>query len=368
MALTLVQIGLIFAVATFVTGEFLAPLSEEAAQKLRLKQTSSVVAQAFRSGLWVKDDESFVNVARVLYDATLQDVRIYEFDDQYRLRTISQAREGKFVRENLWSLKNVVQTRFEDDHTSVASYAAAGLALGARRPSILSVLLVPPEKMSVWTLYSYVQHLRENRQESARYEIALWNKMVYPIAVLVMMVLALPFAYMNVREGGVSTKIFAGIMLGLGFHLLNRLFGHLGQLAAWPPMLAALRADRRVPRARDPHDPALGAQVSVLRCGWCVRSPRLDACSNSRVPLRRSCRNWRSRSSSAHQNPIPNSKTPHSASRKRAAPDASASECRPPAPDECARSSSPASARRAPAIDEIDGETRRPARAGTTGA
>jgi lipopolysaccharide export system permease protein len=63
---------------------------------------------------------------------------------------------------------------------------------------------------------------------------------VYPIAVLVMMVLALPFAYMNVREGGVSTKIFAGIMLGLGFHLLNRLFGHLGQLAAWPPLFAAV--------------------------------------------------------------------------------------------------------------------------------
>ena len=34
--------------------------------------------------------------------------------------------------------------------------------------------------------------------------------------------------------------IVAGIMLGLGFHLLNRLFGHLGQLAAWPPLLAAL--------------------------------------------------------------------------------------------------------------------------------
>jgi lipopolysaccharide export system permease protein len=81
--------------------------------------------------------------------------------------------------------------------------------------------------------------LRENKQESSRYEIALWNKLIYPIAVLVMMVLALPFAYMNVREGGLSIKIFMGIMLGLGFHLLNRLFGHVGQLAAWPPFLAA---------------------------------------------------------------------------------------------------------------------------------
>jgi lipopolysaccharide export system permease protein len=203
-----------------------------------LKQTSSVVAQAFRSGLWVKDDESFVNVARVLYDATLQDVRIYQFDDQYRLRVISQAREGRYVRENLWRLKDVVQTSFENSHISVARIAEQDWR-SVLTPSILSVLLVPPEKMSLWTLYSYVQHLRENKQESTRYEIALWNKLIYPIAVLVMMVLALPFAYMNVREGGLSAKIFTGIMLGLGFHLLNRLFGHVGQLAAWPPILAA---------------------------------------------------------------------------------------------------------------------------------
>jgi lipopolysaccharide export system permease protein len=239
LALSLVQSGLIFAAATFVTGEFLAPASEEAAQKLRLKQSSSVVAQAFRSGLWVKDEGAFVNVARVLYDATLQDVRIYSFDDHYRLRSISQAREGTFVHDNLWILKNVVQTKFEEDHTSVATYAALDWR-SVLTPGILSVLLVPPEKMSLWTLFSYVQHLRENRQESARYEIALWNKVIYPVAVLVMMVLALPFAYMNVREGGVSTKIFAGIMLGLGFHLLNRLFGHMGQLAAWPPLIAAV--------------------------------------------------------------------------------------------------------------------------------
>ncbi|HXX12645.1 MAG TPA: LptF/LptG family permease, partial [Burkholderiales bacterium] len=84
MAWTLLRTGLLFAIATFLTGEFLVPLSEQAAKKLRLEQTSNVVAQTFRSGLWVKDEESFVNVARVLYDATLQDVRIYEFDDQYR--------------------------------------------------------------------------------------------------------------------------------------------------------------------------------------------------------------------------------------------------------------------------------------------
>jgi lipopolysaccharide export system permease protein len=67
----------------------------------------------------------------------------------------------------------------------------------------------------------------------------LWGKLLYPVAVLVMMILALPFAYFQNRQGGVGAKIFAGIMLGLGFHFLNRLFGHLGLLNDWPPLASA---------------------------------------------------------------------------------------------------------------------------------
>lgn len=234
----LVGVGFSFALFAFVTGEFLTPLSEEAAQRLRLSQTTSVVAQSFRSGLWVKDDQSFVNVVRVLHDATLQDVRIYEFDDTYRLRTISLAVEGKHLKDNLWELKDVVRTSFEENSTSV-SWTERLQWRSVLTPSILSVLLVAPEKMSLVTLASYVQHLRANKQNSARYEIALWTKIVYPLGIVVMMFLALPFAHINVREGGVSTKILAGIMLGLAFHLVSRLFSHVGQLAAWPPLLAA---------------------------------------------------------------------------------------------------------------------------------
>ncbi|MHB0986686.1 MAG: LptF/LptG family permease, partial [Sulfuricella sp.] len=107
-------------------------------------------------------------------------------------------------------------------------------------PDILNVLLVVPEQMSAWNLYFYVQHLRENKQKTTRYEIALWSKLAYPFASLVMIMLALPFAFYQGRSGGVSAKIFTGIMLGLAFHLLNRLFSHLGLLNDWPPMFSAI--------------------------------------------------------------------------------------------------------------------------------
>jgi len=240
LARTLVIIGLGFAALAFAVGEFVAPWSDEAGQRMKLRQTNAELkVSAFRSGIWVKDSGSFVNVGRILHDTSLQDIRVYEFDEAYRLRTISLARSGRYVRENEWQLEDVVRTHFSGEGTSVERLAQASWN-SVLTPRILSVLLLPPDKMSVGTLFSYVRHLRENRQESGRYEIALWNKIVYPLAVVVMMFLALPFAYMNVREGGVSTRIFAGIMLGLGFHLLSRLFGHAGMLAGWPPLIAAI--------------------------------------------------------------------------------------------------------------------------------
>ena len=82
--------------------------------------------------------------------------------------------------------------------------------------------------------------MRDNKQKSLRYEIALWTKISYPLAVCAMMILALPFAYFQRRQGGVGGRLFTGIMLGLGFYFLNQLAAHLGLINEWPPVASAL--------------------------------------------------------------------------------------------------------------------------------
>jgi len=107
-------------------------------------------------------------------------------------------------------------------------------------PDILSVLLVAPEKMSARTLWRYVAHLKENKQKATRYELALWSKFISPFVIPIMMLIAMPFAIQGPRAGGTSSKIFIGILAGLGFHLLSRLFGHLGLLNDWPVVVVSI--------------------------------------------------------------------------------------------------------------------------------
>ncbi|HVP87005.1 MAG TPA: LPS export ABC transporter permease LptG [Casimicrobiaceae bacterium] len=241
ITLAIVRVGIPLAIATFLAGEFLAPPAERLAQQVRLQTTlgsGQIVAQQFSSGFWFKQDRSFVNIKSTLADMTLLGVRIYEFDSDLRLKTLRVAESGSFVTDGLWKLKNVSSTTITDDGARVTKDEDWDWQT-VLKPSILTVYQVPPEKLELGTLYDNIRVLGSNQQKTSRFEIALWNKVFYPAAVVVMMVLALPFAYFQRRAGGVGFRIFAGTILGLVFFLLVRVFAHLGVINDWPPLFAA---------------------------------------------------------------------------------------------------------------------------------
>jgi lipopolysaccharide export system permease protein len=235
----LCKIALPMILLSFICGELISPPSERMAQKLRLKALNTQVSfQAFRSGVWVKDDKSFVNVKSVMPDTSLSDIVIYRFDDAFHLQTIISAKYASYLQPGTWQLGEVLETRFNKSGVSTVSVPNQQWQ-SALTPGILSVMLVVPEQMSAYDLHKYSTHLKENKQKSARYEIAMWNKLVYPFALLVMMVLALPFASYQRRSGGISVMIFMGIVLGLVFHFAGRLVASLGALNDWQPLLSA---------------------------------------------------------------------------------------------------------------------------------
>jgi lipopolysaccharide export system permease protein len=262
LAITVLQIGAVFVVLTYLFGEAIAPSAEDLARRLRLRATGSSLAQEFRSGVWVRDAVAsaedgkprlrFVNVRHVNTDTSVDHWRIFEFDGNLRLRSISTADAGRYVRDQGWDLSNLVQTAIpglddaggpeagadERQHTDV-QVAAVRMWPSALTPEIFGALLVQPERMGAVNLSRYIRHLADNRQRTDRFEIAFWSKLFYPLVTLVMMALALPFAYLHVRSGTMSFKVFSGIMIGVIFYTMNKLFSHLGLLNTWPPIVVA---------------------------------------------------------------------------------------------------------------------------------
>ena len=237
--LILAKIGLAFVVLTFVIGEWGSPWAEEAAQKVKLRAMSSMIGQDLESGLWFKDEGSFINVREARQTNLLSGVRIYDFDPEYRLRQLTLAQRAEYAGKGLWRLHEAMQTKFTPEGPRTERYPESEWHSRVT-PDMLDALIVRPERMSAWALHKYTEHLQGNRQKTERYEIALWKKLFYPLAALVMMALALPFAYMQARAGMVGVKVFLGIMLGIFFHMLNSLFAHVGLLQNWPPLSAAI--------------------------------------------------------------------------------------------------------------------------------
>ena len=139
---------------------------------------------------------------------------------------------------------------------------------------MVSAAVLPLKTMSTVELWRYSQHLSDQEQAAQRHEIQFWKKALYPLACLVMVALALPFAYLHARAGGISLKVFGGIMLGISFVLLNNVAGHIGHAAR----LDALG------RGRD-------AERGVHCCcrwppsaGWCATDERRTAAPKALVP------------------------------------------------------------------------------------
>ena len=240
LAFALGRVGLLLVAISFLLGEWIMPISENAAQQWRLTALNSLVATQFRSGLWVKDEKNFVNIQEILPDTSLRGIKIYTFDASSRLKSIRFAERGQYSDdEGAWKLANVTETQFEGDQAKLALSPLQSWK-SMLTPSVLSVLMVEPEQMSLWNLFTYIKHLRENQQRTTRFEIAQWSKALYPFGIIVMMWLAMPFAMYRSRSGGYGRQIMMGIGLGLSFYLTVRLCSFLGELNNWSPWVSTL--------------------------------------------------------------------------------------------------------------------------------
>jgi lipopolysaccharide export system permease protein len=257
--LLLLKIGVVFSLMTFILGEVIAPKSSEFRDHFKRRLMGSALSAEFRSGLWAKDvvrntstgeviGSRFLNARSIDPDGAIRDVSVFEFDAKMHMTSRLTARYAYFQAEGALKLSEVDEVRFSTppgDQVSPVTLVATHRHLPTVEiPSeitsdILAVMLTDPKRMSSLDLSRYSSHLKQNNQRSERYDIALWAKLLYPMTSLVMMVMALPFAYLKVRAGSLSLKVFVGIMIGMTFHLLNNLFSHIGLLNTWPPFATA---------------------------------------------------------------------------------------------------------------------------------
>ena len=264
----LLGLGAFFVVLSFAIGDYVAPASEKAAQLLKAKYQSTI--SVGQTGAWLKEKQPYntyvANVKTLSTRNEMVGVQIFEFNNKGQVVSVTRAPMATFGDDDSWLLKDAIRSEFDIPVTSqtasiklsdVESKSARPLpkgrpGAGVNRtvtdnfrwptgitPEMVSVALLKPERMATYDLFTYIRHLDANGQSAQRYEIEFWKKVFYPLSCVVMVILALPFAYLHFRSGGIAAYVFAGVLIGISFFLLNNVFGYVGNLQNWQPWLAA---------------------------------------------------------------------------------------------------------------------------------
>lgn len=241
----LLVMGSYFVAVTFAVGDYVAPLADKTAQLLKAKFEGRITVG--KTGAWIKERQPYssfsVNVAALASDASMKDIRIFELNNRGEIISLTEARSGAFGPGDSWLLSGVTRTEFfhpdKGPARAVTTQQPTFSWINKLSAEMVSAAVLRPDRMGTLDLFQYMRHLSANGQSAQKYEIQFWKKVFYPLSCLVMVMLALPFAYLHFRSGSTTTMVFGGVMAGISFVLLNNVLGDLGYLQGWQPWLTA---------------------------------------------------------------------------------------------------------------------------------
>lgn len=239
IAFLLGQVMFVVVLLVSVGVESFAPSAKHFAetQKAIAKSGGQTIKTA--RGIWLHQKNAFVNIETVLSSDRLGQVNIYLFDDAQRLKKTISAKEGTRVSQHTWRLRDVLQSELSD--TKIVSRKIVGMDWRlALQSDLLAIVKTQPAEMSLLQLYRYITVMERNKIKPAQYLFAFWHRLLAPIAVMVMILLAVPFVFGSVRHGTMGGRLLLGVFLGFAFYLANEIFGAVSIVYQLPPLLAAI--------------------------------------------------------------------------------------------------------------------------------
>lgn len=222
------------ALAVFI-GEVIAPPIQQYANLKRIKAINKEISLNTEYGLWARDGKTFIHVRRVTNEGQLQGITLYQFDDKQNLNSVIRARTANHE-NNQWILKQVVKTQIARNKISKQHLKEMPWK-SLLDPELVNVVSVTPEMLPIWKLRSYISYLQENGLDASQYELAYWGKLIMPLTILAMVLIAIPFIFVSQRQTPIGKQILIGFLVGISFFILSKLAGQMGVVYQMPALL-----------------------------------------------------------------------------------------------------------------------------------
>jgi lipopolysaccharide export system permease protein len=239
-----------------ILGELLAPPLVEAAQRNKAFDRFSNVS--FGAGAaWVRDRDVILNVQQLASTREFGGMLVFELSADHRLLAIGRAARATANGKREWMLSGYTESRFTPERV-LASSAPTRMLESNVGAGFLALATATPEQLGVRSLWTVINYYRANALDARRFVFAFWSRIARTIAIAFTVLLAIPFVLGALRSAGTGARMMVGLLLGIGFFLLQRLiesgtivFNLNPVLLAWlPTMLLATITLGLLARAR----------------------------------------------------------------------------------------------------------------------
>ncbi len=235
---SVMKTAILLVIISMAVGEWLAPSGEARAREIRAQAISGGSLISAKNGVWAKDGAYFVNIGEVLEQGQLKKIQIYRFNEQLKLESWLSAESASYQNKE-WLLSNVVNTELSKEIITT-SKADTQIWQSSLTPKKLGVVTVTPESLSIRGLIDYLDYLEANGQDPSRYQLAFWRKIMQPITLAVMLLVALSFIFGPLRSVSMGARIMMGVVTGILFFVCNEVLGSLSLVYQFPPLIGAL--------------------------------------------------------------------------------------------------------------------------------
>jgi lipopolysaccharide export system permease protein len=226
-----------------IMGEWLAPAAEQQARAFRL---SEMVGQAIiggTTGVWMRDGTDIVNIQAPILSADrgqqsleFKDIVIYHFDQGVNLASITRA-ESAAHEDGNWELLQVSKVNFSESGALASQHDKQPWSTEVR-PELLDSVVTRPKRLSVRSLLEYLDYLKTNGLDDSIYQSALWEKLVFPFAVIALVLAGMPFVFGQARSQNMGVRMFLGMVLGGVFMIFTRMAQNFGDVYHLPAVLS----------------------------------------------------------------------------------------------------------------------------------
>jgi lipopolysaccharide export system permease protein len=203
-------------------GEFLAPQLQQAAKQQKAFSKFADITFGSNGGAWVRDGTLIINAARQSGEKQFGGMTIFELSPEHRLQAIGHAARAAAGANNEWMLRGYAESRFTPGRVLTRPGGERRLESSVSA-QFLGLAVDDPHDMQIATLWRLIQYYQVNALDARPYVFAFWSRIARTVAIAFAVLLPIPFVLGSLRSAGAGARTAIGLMLGLGFFLLQKL-------------------------------------------------------------------------------------------------------------------------------------------------